>query len=469
MMGRLSRVLEALRRLLCSLWLSPPSLVLLLVLGPIVLPHVLIHLFMRCWRGAPRRPPRNTEPLLERPATELANMIKSGKLTSRHLTELCLDRLRAVNPALNAVTAFREVDALAEAEAADAAVRAGRVPSDVYGALWGVPCVVKECFEITGLPFTAGIASLAGQYGKTTCPAVARLQAAGVVVIASTNVSEGCMFHESANPIYGRTNNPHDCDRTVGGSSGGAAAAVAACAAPLALTSDVGGSTRIPALFNGLYGHKPTGGTVPNTRTLPRIDGDSIVGRYCQLGPTTRHAVDLMPLLRVVAGRDGADQMVREDVATALQAPEGVDVTRLRVFTLAEAFLPRLLRCGLHPEQRAAQAAVVECLRRRGCEVVPLTRADLPETAFAFSIWGAMLGAAATPFIQILSEGRSPPLTIPRALGEAVLCLARAGCTSRHTLPAVGLALVEKVDALFAEQVAQRPALSPATIAVDVP
>eukprot|EP00966_Prymnesium_polylepis_P079382 1839585-Prymnesium_polylepis.1 len=90
-----------------------------------------------------------------------------------------------------------------------------------------------------GMPFTAGIASLRGQTGAVTSPAVARLQAAGVVVVASANVSEGCMFHESANPLYGRTNNPHDTSRTAGGSSGGCAACVAACGAPMALTSDV--------------------------------------------------------------------------------------------------------------------------------------------------------------------------------------------------------------------------------------
>ena len=109
------------------------------------------------------------------------------------------------------------------------------------------------------------------------------------------------MFHECDNPVYGRTVNPHDATRTPGGSSGGAAALVAAAAAPLAVTSDVGGSTRIPALYCGIFGHKPTGGTVPNTATMPRVGSDSQVSLYSQLGPTARHAADLYPLLLAIS------------------------------------------------------------------------------------------------------------------------------------------------------------------------
>ena len=407
------------------------------------------------------------EPLLEQSATELASKIRRGELTSRKLTEFCIARVRAVNPDLNAVASMREA-ALAEADAADAAVRSGTVPQDAV--LWGVPCVVKECFEIAGQPFTAGIASLRGQRGVETAPAVLRLQAAGVVVIASTNVSEGCMFHESANPIYGRTNNPHDCGRTPGGSSGGAAAVVAACGAPLALTSDVGGSTRIPALYCGLFGHKPTGGTVPNTRTLPHVGPNSLVGRYCQLGPTARHACDLMPMLRLIAGGDGVDAMVRPDARASLltdvdgggngddsvngdgDAIDAVCVASVRVLDFSEPFMPRLLRCALHPELRAAQSRLLASLRRLGCEVAPIGVAELPEARDAFSIWGAMLGAVATPFMRILSDRRSPPLSVARALGETLVCVVRGGVSARHTLPAVGLALVESINRLFPAQ-----------------
>ena len=185
------------------------------------------------------------------------------------------------------------------------------------------------------LPFTAGIGSRRGCTGKALNPALARLH--GHPLLATTNVSEACMFHETANVVYGRTRNPHDVTRSPGGSSGGCAAAVAHCAAPLAVTSDVGGSTRIPALYCGLFGHKPSGGTVPNTRTLPHVGADSLVSRYCQLGPTTRHAIDLWPLLCKMGGPDGADRATRLECKEALLAsnPEAVDVRAARAVATA--------------------------------------------------------------------------------------------------------------------------------------
>ena len=108
------------------------------------------------------------------------------------------------------------------------------------------------------------------------------------------------MFHESNNTIYGLTRNPYDLGRTVGGSSGGCAAAVASNICPVAITSDVGGSTRIPSLYCGLYGHKATGGSVPNTRNFPHIPSNSLISRYCQIGPTVREPEDLLPFMSIL-------------------------------------------------------------------------------------------------------------------------------------------------------------------------
>jgi fatty acid amide hydrolase 2 len=121
------------------------------------------------------------------------------------------------------------------------------------------------------------------------------------------------MYHESVNHVYGTTHNPYDLRRTAGGSSGGCAAAVAACCAPFAVTSDVGGSTRIPALYNGLFGHKPTGGVISNLNTFPAV-GDKGVNRFCQLGPTCRHSEDLWPLLESMLSREASHPLVDETV-----------------------------------------------------------------------------------------------------------------------------------------------------------
>ena len=123
-------------------------------------------------------------------------------------------------------------------------LHAGRVPPE-HAALWGVPCIVKECFELPGMPFTAGIATRAGMVGVVASPVMQRVLDAGMPIIGTTNVSEACMFHESNNTVYGQTRNPFDVSRTAGGSSGGCGAGVASRMAPIAITSDVGGSTRL--------------------------------------------------------------------------------------------------------------------------------------------------------------------------------------------------------------------------------
>ena len=110
------------------------------------------------------------------------------------------------------------------------------------------------------MPYTAGLVGRKGVLGRVTGPVVTQVQTlTGAIVLASTNISEACMWHESCNHVYGSTNNPYDFSRTAGGSSGGCGAAVASCMVPVSMASDVGGSIRIPALYNGLFGHKPTG------------------------------------------------------------------------------------------------------------------------------------------------------------------------------------------------------------------
>lgn len=450
-------------RLVVDFLLSPPPPILLLLLGPLILPLVGFELLFgsrRAARKARQAAPRPCDPLLQISATELASRIRSGKLTSRRLTEIAIAQILSSEEelGLNAVAASRFEEALREADAADAAITNGSVPTDWRGALWGVPVVVKECFEMPTLPFTAGIGSRKGVTGRRLNPALARLH--GQPILATTNVSEACMFHETANVIYGRTRNPHDLTRSPGGSSGGCAALVGACAVPLAITSDVGGSTRIPALYCGLFGHKPSGGTVPNTHTLPHIPPDSRVGLYCQLGPTSRHAVDLHPLLCKLAGPDGVDRMVRPEAKQRLlhtsRDPLGVDVRSLRVLVLTEPFLPWPLRSRLHPSMRRAQAEAADALEALGCDVTRLEgeamREALPEATHAFSIWAAMLGSAqAVPFRRLISDGRpaGDELTVFGALREAVVSILRGGASARHTLPAIALALVEELDAAF--------------------
>lgn len=267
--------------------------------------------------------------LLSKSGCELSRKVRDPKdpLTSVQLVKACIRQINKTNVFLNAVVATRFRAALEEAAAADEAVRAGKVPLDAASsaevedlrhssgvAFWGVPFVIKECMELPGMPYTAGIAGRVGTLGARSAVAIENvIRSSGAIVLATTNVSEGCMWHESVNNVYGRTFNPYDFGRAAGGSSGGCGAAVASCMTPMAITSDVGGSTRIPSVYNGVFGHKPTGGAVSNSNTIPSV-GRGGVDRYCQLGPMSKHAEDLWPLLNALITQSQGSEVGNEKV-----------------------------------------------------------------------------------------------------------------------------------------------------------
>src|SRR4051812_38877312 len=236
-------------------------------------------------------------------AVELAALIRGRRISSREAVEAHIAQIARVNPVLNAVVRERFDEARAEADAADAALARGDV--DMLPPLHGVPCTIKECFALRGMPHSAGLRARRHVVAARDATAVARLRQAGAIPLGVTNTSELCMWMESNNRVYGRTNNPYDASRIVGGSSGGEGAIIGAGASPFGLGSDIGGSIRGPAFFNGVFGHKPTGGLVPGTGQYPLARGAAL--RYLTTGPLARRAEDLMPLLRVLAGPDGHD------------------------------------------------------------------------------------------------------------------------------------------------------------------
>ena len=343
-------------------------------------------------------------------ASELARRVAAGDVTARDLVEESIERVRLVNPRINALVADRFDAARAEADAADEAVRRGAE----LGPFHGVPCTIKETFALTGMPNTAGLVSRIGQPATTDAPTVARVRAAGAIPIGVTNVSELAMWFESDNKVYGRTNNPYDQRHIVGGSSGGEGAAVGAGFAPVGIGSDIGGSIRMPAFFNGVFGHKPSAGLVTNAGQFP-LDDDPRMLRYQCTGPLCRRAEDLLPLLRVLS-----DDKV---------GPDDVDLSALDVVSIATngAINPS-------PELVAAQRRAVASLRELGARV---RVASLPMLKRSFDIWGAMLSAArSVPFRTLLAGGGE--FSTPRELGRLVTG------TSPHTLPALGLAMLER-------------------------
>jgi fatty acid amide hydrolase len=197
-------------------------------------------------------------------AVELAEMIARGEATSLEVVDAHIERVEQVNQALNAVVVKLYDRARASAREADDR----RARGDALGPLHGVPVSVKEALDVEGTPSTFGLPSRAGGEAERDCDYVARLREAGAIVIGKTNVAQLLLYYESDNPVYGRTNNPWNLERTPGGSSGGEAAIIAARGSPMGLGTDIGGSVRVPATFCGIAALKPTMGRTPEPWAL---------------------------------------------------------------------------------------------------------------------------------------------------------------------------------------------------------
>jgi Asp-tRNA(Asn)/Glu-tRNA(Gln) amidotransferase A subunit family amidase len=204
-------------------------------------------------------------------ATEMAKSIASGALSSRAVVEAHIRRIETINPRINAVVVPLFAQALTEADEADAA----RARGDKLGSLHGVPITIKESFDVKDTPTTMGLSARAGQLSASDSPLVARLRAAGAIILGKTNVPQMVMYNEADNPVYGRTNNPWNPERATGGSSGGCAAIVAGRGSPLSLGSDIGGSVRLPASACGVHSFKPTSGRLT---MLGLVFGDGMAG-----------------------------------------------------------------------------------------------------------------------------------------------------------------------------------------------
>jgi len=369
--------------------------------------------------------------LLTRSGLDLAAMIRRQEVRSAEVVEAHIQRIERVNPRLNLVVADRFDQARAEAREADARVATGTEGLPPYH---GVPCTIKESIAVEGMPHSAGLRARRHVISDRDATATARLRAAGAIPLGVTNVSELCMWMESDNRVYGRSRNPYDPARIVGGSSGGEAGIIGAGGSPFGLGSDIGGSIRMPAFFNGVFGHKPTGGLVPFTGQYPRAEG--AVVRYVTTGPLARRAADLMPILRLVAGPDGVEESCRE---VTIGDPATVDLSALTVLDVPEN--------GVTPvsaDLRRAQRRVVDWLEDQGARVTRLRvgPGTLEGLRSSLLIWSSMVSASeGSSYQELLANGG------PFSLPWEVLRSLWGG--SPYTLPSLGLALVEKVPKLM--------------------
>ncbi len=236
--------------------------------------------------------------------TNVARAIRAKEVSSVEVVNAYLKRIEAVNPKLNAVVQLPADAALEQARQADDALARG----EHKGSLHGVPMTIKDSFDTAGVVSTWGTPGRAGYGPDHDATVVARLKAAGAILMGKTNTPEFTMAFETDNPIYGRTNNPYNLERTSGGSSGGAAAIVSAGGSPFDIGTDTGGSIRLPSHCCGITGIKPTSGRVP--RTGHAVGPGSLLDPLTQVGPIARYVEDLALLLPLIAGPDGRDPFV---------------------------------------------------------------------------------------------------------------------------------------------------------------
>jgi amidase len=241
---------------------------------------------------------------LFRPATEAARMLRRKEISARELTALLLDRIEAVNPALNAVVELRREAAMWEATQADETIDLG----DGGKPLHGVPMTIKDSFDVAGMHTTWGNPAFKEFVAGRDATVVRRLKEAGAIIVGKTNLPFMLGdFGQTANELYGATNNPWDAARTPGGSSGGAAAALSAGMTFLEYGSDLVGSIRVPASFCGVYGLKPSVEVVPLTGFQPpgppAIPSEMLY--MSAVGPLGRSAGDLRTAIAATAGPEG--------------------------------------------------------------------------------------------------------------------------------------------------------------------
>ncbi len=294
-------------------------------------------------------------------ALQIARQIADGRITSREVTQCFLDRIHRAN-ALNAFTVVLDEQALAQADAADRALRSGQAASPLHG----VPIVIKDSIEIAGTAVAAGSLSRMAVVSTGTSAVARRLQAAGMVILGKTHMTEFAFGLSGQNPTCGTPWNPWDAfrHRAPGGSSSGAGVAVAAGLAPIALGGDTGGSVRAPATLNHLVGFKPSTGIISRADVVPLAPSLDV------LGPICRTVADAHALTTVLAGPDDADPVTLETPADVFARLKGRLASPEReIFVLdTEAFPASLASSAM----RAWKGALAR-LREAGWALTPWT------------------------------------------------------------------------------------------------
>jgi aspartyl-tRNA(Asn)/glutamyl-tRNA(Gln) amidotransferase subunit A len=310
---------------------------------------------------------KTTESYAEKPKTLVAlrEEIANARTKATDLAASYYARIEGKNPRLNVYLNLTKERALAQAAHVDDLAKKG----DPLPALAGIPMGIKDVLVMQGAPSTAGSKILEGYRPPYDCTAVARLEAAGAVLLGKLNCDEFAMGSSNENSAYGPVRNPVDTERVPGGSSGGSAAAVAANLAVATLGTDTGGSIRQPASFCGVVGVLPTYGRVSRYGLI------AFASSLDRIGPLAANVRDAAALLGVIAGHDPEDATSSAAPVEDYAAESDKPAAGLRIGVPAEYFAE-----GLDPEVRAAIEKGIAALEAAGCTIKPVS---LPHTKYA--------------------------------------------------------------------------------------
>lgn len=314
-------------------------------------------------------------------AGELAAAICERRLSAVEAHDLYAARIDRLNPPLNAIV-IPNPQARDRAIAADEALARG----ESWGPLHGVPVTIKDIFDVRGLRNTAGYAPARDNVSTSNATVVQRILDAGAVILGKTNVPLLCYDWQCVSPIFGRTNNPWNLDRTPGGSTGGGAAALAAGLTPLEIGSDAAGSIRIPAHFCGVFGLKPTEHRVSGAGhgELPGAPPRGL-RHMVSFGPLARNVADLRLALTLLEGPDGRHSEVPPMPPTA-PTREPPAATELRI-----AWVDALPHGPVSSETATAMRAAAASLEIAGCSLERVAPADF-DLHDALELWGEING-----------------------------------------------------------------------------
>ncbi|MEU1481229.1 amidase [Streptomyces sp. NPDC005760] len=340
-----------------------------------------------------------------RSAVQQSRALAAGEISSRELVEIYLERIAVHNTALNAVVTLDPERARREAAEADAERAAGQAAGRDLGPLHGLPITVKDSYETAGMRTVCGRMDLKEYVPDQDAEAVKRLRAAGAVVMGKSNMPPGNQDVQADNPVFGPSSNPWDTTRTSGGSAGGGAVATAAGLTTFDFGSEIGGSTRIPSHFNGLYGHKSTWRSIPLIGHVPYGPG---AGRWTEAdmacgGAQARDARDLVPILRATVGPADYDG----GFSYTLAPPRATRLADFRVAVWSED-----PSCPVDSDVVEAMDDAVAVLRTAGAKItvqpasLPLDLATNHQKAFSPLLFGAgdRTGLAPAPSAATLAR-----------------------------------------------------------------